>query len=627
MSTFLEEAAAAQHALHRSAAWDQSVLLVLQSGTPKATIVHVDATGSTWVGVTRERPAVHRLRRAAQAVGAPDQHWQRSECHPLREQIVAHAAEYGRISDAELALFVIRDEIGGRSSSARWAAGMTTFIDEPLGHTDALLADAAAYATDPALHTGRNKAQLRLPPDMEGIRGRGPSALVRYLRLEVPELVRWIEPYDDQLTQQPASIQALIWPWVRIVATIDDAIVRSSDVAHLIDLLDHFAGHQEEYRPTASAPGRDRGSPGALIAGFVGGIWEDVQNWDDAGSVQLRLTGLVDAAAKAADSAGFTTLSSSVPARPGLSTSVPGAREPATDVLGGLAGLDTIAADLQRLWWLGKCARMDGIVLSTDLVRSFPADEMECVRLLCRMAANQPRLTTMASLHRRLPLQADRWMSLSQHAVQALDAFARPRDAAVADRLAAEIVATERGALDHAAVLKIAAFGIDRLTIVPRESAAPPEDVTVDALIEHRQGIFTVGTEVLTRKARHEPVHERHVSTFGPAQFADCTADQRLSLELVVLSAWRNIIDRGEPRATVRRVSGAASGGRHRPRCGLLPAPAPGQTSGHIQPRARPPRASVAGQRSLTTDRTGSNAGPLPIECPRQHSPRIESLG
>jgi len=180
---------------------------------------------------------------------------------------------------------------------------------------------------------------------------------------------------------------------------------------------------------------------------------------------------------------------------------------------------------------------------------AFPPDEMECVRLLCRMAANQPTLTLMTQMQRQIPLRADRWMSLTDRSHRAVDQLELPYDPDLALRLANEIRLKRRYALDHVAIVELDELGVDRIILSPEERADDGSNIGVNALVEHRLGAFAVRTVIQTpdgpAREAQEPVtgSGSPTLTFAPAFMTERTMDECSSpLELVVLSAWRDLV-------------------------------------------------------------------------------------
>jgi hypothetical protein len=230
--------------------------------------------------------------------------------------------------------------------------------------------------------------------------------------------------------------------------------------------------------------------------------------------------------------------------------------------------------EIQRLWWLAECVHRKGIALSGNNAPAFPTDEMECVRLLCRIAANQPALATGPELQRHIPLRADRWMSLTDRSHEALNDLDLPDDPELAEQLASEITQKRHFALDHVAVVEVDELEIDRIVLAPEERADDRAMVGVVALVEHRRGCFAVRCVVMTPeqatvdsvRARLMPGDE-HTLTFAPAFMTERTMTAGSPLALIVLSAWRDLVvaevrDQQYETEVLRKAKGKGRKGR-----------------------------------------------------------------
>jgi hypothetical protein len=309
-SEFVDGLARVQQGIHEAAGWDQSVLLLVRPAAPEAAVVHVDDTGRVWGGATRAPAEIERLRRAAEAIRSDDEnditrlvaefHAEELADKATVEQLMgSHVQAAGDRSDAAIALLMIRDRDADESLTARFKNSRTVFVAEPLGHTDALLVDAAGYAVEPLLETRGVKGPVTLAPPRPDRPQRtpGPSALTRFLRLELPELVRWIEPFDEWIAEQDAPIQVAAWTWARIADELQ-RLAEDDGNGAFDELLDALADDQDDYWPRME--GLDpKGNPIPDIVGAIlGGIWDDIgREHDDR---VPRLEELLNAALNAA---------------------------------------------------------------------------------------------------------------------------------------------------------------------------------------------------------------------------------------------------------------------------------------------------------------------------------------
>jgi len=582
---FLDGLARIQQSIHSAGEWEHSVLLLVRPSMGEAGVVHVDEARRVWVGSTRAARQIERLRRAASAITSGDEENisdlvaafspEGQERVDTRQLMGFHVESAGRGSDAAIAMFMVRDAAAQVSMTAKWEAGETTFVEEPLGYTDALIADAGAYATQPWLDTRGSKGPLRLsPPRADEDRRRGPSALLRYLRVELPDDVPMIEPFDDWLAQQDAPVQVFAWVWARVASSLKDAPGHLEDegmAEGFVGLLDALADEQNEYLPDLDAVDQTGNPLPDVVGAQLGGIWEDVAVEADE-SPAPRLNELINAALSAVQMFGRAS------PRWGLGydmsmgqVAMLGIGQTYDDMLSAML-LAPAFMELQRLWWVAECVSRKGVALSGSHAPAFPADEMECVRLLCRMAANQPTLAAGAALQRQLPMRADRWLSLTDRSRRAIDDLDLPDDRELVEHLADEIKTGRHFALDHIAIIEVDEMNIDRIIIAPEERADDGANLGLIGLVEHRRGSFVVSCTVPTRTATPSPVRLPQDAgptalTFAPAVMRQAMGEGASSLELMMLSAWRDLVvadvrEQQYEAEVVRKAKGKARKGR-----------------------------------------------------------------
>ena len=558
---FLDGLAEVQRGIHRSAQWEHSMLLLVRASVGEAVVVHVDEAGRVWAGSTRAAGQIERLRRAAAAVTSADEEDvselvaafdpERHERVDVRQLIGFHAQTAGHGSDAAVALFLVRDAGAQVAMTARWQDGTTAFIEEPLGYTDALIADAGSYATEPWLDTRGAKGPLRLSPARSAEeRRRGPSALLRYLRVELPEDVSMIEPFDDWLAQLDAPVQVCAWAWARLAVglrTVPDHFREEAKATQFLDLMDTLANDQADYLPDMDSQDPSGNPVPDIVGAQLGGIWEDLIEVEEGSAPTPRLEELINAAVNTAQ------MFSSASPRWGLAydgsvgqLAMMGIGRMYDDLLSA-AMLLPLVVELQRLWWLAECVYRKGVVLSGSHAPVLPADEMECVRLLCRMAANQPTLAAGAALQRQIPLRADRWMSLTDRSRRAIDELNLPDDPDLVERLADEIITSRDFALDHLAIVEVDEMNVDGIILAPEERADDDAAFSVSGLVEHRFGAFAVTCIVPDKTAEQSPFRPAQDSvppalTFAPAFMWQMSSGGASSLELMMLAAWRDLV-------------------------------------------------------------------------------------
>lgn len=555
MTDFVEQTTALLAETHRLAGWEHSVLVLARPHAPELAVIHINERGVAWGGAVRNPSRVAHYEEMARTVtsdGEEDISSAVAEFEPesggrvpMDVLMGVQAAKAGEASDATTSLLLVRDLEEGRAVSARWDGRRTFFVNEPLGHTDALIAAFDELATEPLLGAAGQKPRLRLaPPPPSSSAPGGPSAVMRYLRLEQPELVEWIEPFDDWLAAQPPAVQVGAWLWARLGAELDQA---AEWVPGADEVLDLMADDQEDYIDAGERDPQSNPLPD-ICAAMLGGVWEDIGKAEP----EPRLGELLNVAANAA--IGINGMSR----RWGLAYDMSVGQVAAAGWMGeyemgpALIGLATLCPHIQRLWWIGECLARQGIVLSDSTVAPFPDDEMEAVRLLARMAANQPVLATAPQLQKQVPLRSDRWMSLTNRSHEVLDALALPHDPELSERLADEIRNRRHYLLDHVAVIELEELGISRLVLAPEEGADDQSMIAVNALVEHEQGTFVVSTSIRAGEGSHGigPLRDfvgskalPTVTTLAPAFLTERTQTEGSSpLELLVLSAWRDLV-------------------------------------------------------------------------------------
>jgi hypothetical protein len=582
---FLDGLARLQQGIHEAGGWEHSLLLLVRPAVGEAGVVHVDQAQRVWVGSTSAVGHIERLRRAAGTITSSAEaditelvaafEPEGAKRVDVRQLMGFHAESAGRGSDAAIALFLVRDAEGEVSMTTKWQDGKTTFIEEPLGYTDALIAEAAGYAAEPWLETRGMKGPLHLSPARsDSRRRRGPSALLRYLRVELPDEVTMIEPFDDWLAQQDAPVQVFAWTWARLATGLrstPDAIGDDERADDFLEFMDAVAQDQSDYMPEMDDvdPG---GNPVPDVVGAqLGGIWKDLTDDEDDEPVP-RLNELINAALSAVQM--FNRASP----RWGLAYDVSvghlamiGIGRVYDDLLSA-AMLSPAFVDLQRLWWVAECISRKGIALSGSHAPAFPADEMECVRLLCRMAANQPTLAAGAALQRQVPLRADRWMSLTDRSRRAIEELDLPEDRELVDRLAHEIKAGRHFALDHVAIIELDEMNMNRIVLAPEERADDGANLGLIGLLEHRRGTFVVSCTVPVKTAEQSPSRLPQDSaptalTFAPAFMQEMMGEGASAIELMMLSAWRDLVvadvrEQQYEQDVVRRAKGKARKGR-----------------------------------------------------------------
>ena len=582
---FLDGLARIQQGIHEAGEWEHSLLVLVRPAVGEAGVVHVDETKRVWAGSTRALGEIERLRRAAAGITSSDEEDvselvaaftpEGAERVDVRQLMGFHAESAGRGSDAGVALFLVRDARGQVSMTAKWQNGTTTFIEEPLGYTDALIAEAAGYATQPWLDTRGMKGPLRLSPARsDDSRRRGPSALLRYLRVELPDDVPMVEPFDGWLAQQDPPVQAFAWLWARVATSLQDIpghIADDDRVEAFVNLLDALADEQSDYMPDMDAVDQSGNPLPDLVGAQVGGIWEDLAVEADE-SPAPRLEELVNAALSAVQMFGRASprwglgydLSMGQIAMLGIGRMY--------DDLFSAMLLAPSFMELQRMWWVAECISRQGIALSGSHAPAFPADEMECVRLLCRMAANQPTLAGGAALQRQVPLRADRWLSLTDRSRRAIDELDLPEDPELVERLTDEIKTGRHFALDHIATIEVDEMNIDRIVLAPEERADDGANLGLIGLVEHRRGTFVVSCTVPVTTSEPSRIRLPQESaptalTFAPAVMRQAMGEGASSLELMMLSAWRDLVvaDVREQQyeiEIVRKAKGKARKGR-----------------------------------------------------------------
>ncbi len=359
-----------------------------------------------------------------------------------------------------------------------------------------------------------------------------------------------IEPFDDWLAQLDAPVQACAWAWARLAAGLraaPDQFREEDSAARFVDLMDALASDQADYLPDME--GQDpSGNPLPDIVGAqLGGIWEDLTEVDEGSAPTPRLEELINAAV------GTAQMFSRASPRWGLAydTSVGQVAMIGIgrmyDDLPSSAVLLPLVIELQRLWWLAECVYRKGVVLSGSHAPALPADEMECVRLLCRMAANQPTLAAGAALQRQIPLRADRWMSLTDRSRRAIEELDLPDDPNLVERLADDIITGRHFALDHLAIVEVDDMNIDRIILAPEERADDDATLSVFGLVEHRSGVFAVTCIVPDKTVEQSPFRPPQdlippALTFAPAFMGQMPSGGASSLELMMLAAWRDLV-------------------------------------------------------------------------------------
>jgi hypothetical protein len=584
-TAFLDGLARVQQSIHQAGGWEHSLLLLVRPAVGEAGVVHVDEAHRVWVGSTRAVGQIERLRRAASAITSSDEaditelvaafNPKGAERVDVRQLMGFHAESAGRGSDAAIALFLVRDAGGEVSMTTKWQDGETTFVEEPLGYTDALIADAAGYAAEPWLDTRGTKGPLHLSPaHSDGQRRRGPSALLRYLRVELPDEVPMIEPFDEWLAQQDAPVQVFAWTWARLATGLrstPEAIDDGERADDFVALMDALAQDQRDYTPELDDVDAGANPIPDVVGAQLAGVWEDLTDAEDDEPVP-RLNELINAALNAVQM--FNRASP----RWGLAYDVSvghvamiGIGRIYDDLLSA-AMLSPAFVDLQRLWWMAECISRKGIALSGSHAPAFPADEMECVRLLCRMAANQPTLAAGAALQRQVALRADRWMSLTDRSRRAIEELDLPEDRELVDRLADEIKAGRHFALDHIAIIEVDEENINRIVLAPEERADDGANLGLIGLVEHRRGTFVASCTVSVKTAEQSPFRLPQDSaptalTFAPAFMHQLMGEGASSIELMMLSAWRDLVvadvrEQQYEREVVRKAKGKARKGR-----------------------------------------------------------------
>lgn len=582
---FLDGLARIQQGIHQAGEWEHSVLLLVRPSVGEAGVIHVDEAARVWVGSTRAARQIERLRRAADAITSADEEDvsdlvaafdPRGERVDVRQLMGFHAESAGQGSDAAVALLMVREASGQVSMSAKWQDGTTIFIEEPLGYTDALIADAAGYATEPWLDARGVKGPLRLSPARsDEDRRRGPSALLRYLRVELPGDVPMIEPFDELLAQQAAPVQVFAWLWARVASGLKETpkhFREDEQAEQFVELMDAMADDQDAYTPDMDERDQTGNPIPDIVSAHLGGIWEDLTSVDDGEAPAPRLEELINAALSAVQM--FNRASP----RWGLAYDVSmghvammGIGQMYDDLLSAMM-LSPVFVELQRLWWVSECVYRQGVALSGSHAPAFPADEMECVRLLCRMAANQPTLAAGSALQRQVSLRADRWMSLTDRSRRAIDDLNLPDDPELVEQLAEEIKVGRHFALDHVAIIEVDEMNIDRIVLAPEERADDGANLGLIGLVEHRGGTFVVSCTVPVRTAEQSPFRLPQDSaptalTFAPAFMQQMIGEGASSLELMMLSAWRDLVvadvrEQQYETEVVRKAKGKARKGR-----------------------------------------------------------------
>ncbi len=364
------------------------------------------------------------------------------------------------------------------------------------------------------------------------------SALGRFIARERPEEAASLEIYDKILAQQvPVGYQPIVWAWLRLA----EVILRCAEHDG-VELLDDFAADAADYWPVNTD---GDGNPVADVFGaFIGSTWADIQ------SGALRLDALIDSLERAhrmfARSTNWGLLYDAAVGELVMLD----AMQRAGGVSAAVAALAPASIEFQKLWWLSECHVRKGVVLAPSVAPALPADPDECVALLCRMAVNQPTLACWPVLSKQIPLRADAWMPLTERGEEAMRSLALPDAPELADLLAVQIRDERSYVLDHIAVVELDELSVRRIVMAPElRGDGQPENMGAACLIEHERGTFIAQTTIMTDAPDSERRRlggglvdgRQECVTFAPAVYAGHVQDAMGAVELLLLSAWRDL--------------------------------------------------------------------------------------
>lgn len=364
------------------------------------------------------------------------------------------------------------------------------------------------------------------------------SALGRFIERERPEEAACLETYDEVLAQRlPPGYQPLVWAWLRLAGAVSRCAEHDG-----AELLDDFAADCRDYWPVNTAVD---GNPVADVFGaFIGSTWEDI------GSGVLRLDALIDSL-KRAHRMFARSMDWGLLYDPALGElAMFDAMQRGGGVSAAVAAILPASIEFQKLWWLGECRARKGVVLAPSFAPPLPEDPDECVALLCRMAVNQPTLACWPALAKQVPLRAEGWMALTERGEKAMRSLALPDAPELADLLAAQIRDERSYVLDHIAVVELDELSVRRLVMAPElRGHGRAENMGAACLIEHERGTFIAQTTIMTDPPDSERRRlggglvdgRQECVTFAPAVYAGQVQDAMGAVELLLLSAWRDL--------------------------------------------------------------------------------------
>jgi hypothetical protein len=163
-------------------------------------------------------------------------------------------------------------------------------------------------------------------------------------------------------------------------------------------------------------------------------------------------------------------------------------------------------------------------------------------------------------------------MSLTDRSRRAIEELDLPEDRELVDRLAHEIKVGRHFALDHVAMIEVDEKNINRIVLAPEERADDGANLGLIGLVEHRRGIFAASCTVPVKTAEQSPFRLPQDSaptalTFAPAFMRQMIGEGASSIELIMLSAWRDLVvadvrEQQYEREVVRKAKGKARKGR-----------------------------------------------------------------
>lgn len=192
----------------------------------------------------------------------------------------------------------------------------------------------------------------------------------------------------------------------------------------------------------------------------------------------------------------------------------------------------------QQLLWLGECRWRGGIVLHPGRAERFPAAAEECVRLLLRLAENQPLLRSTPVVARVLPRHSKQLLPLGPEVLrQMLPTLPEP-DPELEAKLAGEIRARRHFLVDHLALIELDQPALSRLVLAPEQ--AEPAGASLAFLVEHALGSFA-GTLTLNH-ADDSPSSVTLTTPLLTTRLLKGGEELTAGLALPLLAAWRDLV-------------------------------------------------------------------------------------